>query len=215
MRTLPPNLPVFAIDRHRLTTDGQGVTTLVGAYGCPLRCKYCLNPHAWNPDTLKKCIFLTPKELIDKVKIDHLYFLSTNGGVTFGGGESLLHADFIHSFREICGNDWNLTVETSLNVPKAQLTKIIGVVNNYIVDIKDLNPEIYQTYTSASIDQTMSNLSLLVQNVSPEQIHIRVPKIPEYNTKEDINHSICQLKKLGFTKIEVFPYILSKKAAKT
>mgnify|MGYP002509183870 CR=1 FL=1 len=36
-------------------TDGQGVTTLVGAYGCPLQCRYCLNPHAWNPTTLERC----------------------------------------------------------------------------------------------------------------------------------------------------------------
>lgn len=37
--------PVAAIARHRLTTDGQGVTTLVAFAGCPLRCRYCLNPH--------------------------------------------------------------------------------------------------------------------------------------------------------------------------
>ena len=85
-------LPVFSIARHRLVTDGQGVTTLVGAYGCPLQCRYCINPHAWRPSTLEKCMRLTPEQLYDKVKIDNLYFLSTGGGVTFGGGESLLHA---------------------------------------------------------------------------------------------------------------------------
>ena len=98
-----PIMPVFAIERHRLLTDGIGVTTLVGAYGCPLRCKYCINPHAWNPDTLNRTPLLTPSALSDKVKIDELYFLSTGGGVTFGGGESLLHANFIRAFREVCG----------------------------------------------------------------------------------------------------------------
>ena len=58
-------LPVFAIERHRITTDGVGVTTLVGAYGCPLQCKYCLNPHAWNPNTIQKAYkILEERELI-------------------------------------------------------------------------------------------------------------------------------------------------------
>ena len=34
---------IFAVSRHRLTTDGDGCTTLVTFNGCPLRCKYCLN----------------------------------------------------------------------------------------------------------------------------------------------------------------------------
>ena len=37
-------VPLIGIARHRLTIDGEGVTTLVAFHGCPLRCKYCLNP---------------------------------------------------------------------------------------------------------------------------------------------------------------------------
>ena len=33
---------VIGISRHRLGTDGRGITTLVAFHGCPLRCKYCL-----------------------------------------------------------------------------------------------------------------------------------------------------------------------------
>jgi len=36
---------ISGISRHRLATDGEGVTTLVGFHGCPLCCGYCLNPH--------------------------------------------------------------------------------------------------------------------------------------------------------------------------
>lgn len=35
-------VPLIAIERHRLLTDGEGITTLVGFQGCPLRCKYCI-----------------------------------------------------------------------------------------------------------------------------------------------------------------------------
>lgn len=38
-------VPLIGIARHRLTIDGEGVTTLVAFHGCPVAvCKYCLNP---------------------------------------------------------------------------------------------------------------------------------------------------------------------------
>lgn len=210
MKTADSVLPVFAIERHRLTTDGVGVTTLVGAYGCPLKCRYCLNPHAWNPTTLSKCTQMPPQDLYEKVKIDALYFLATGGGVTFGGGESLLHTDFICDFREICGPEWNLTAETSLNVPTKQLLKVLDALDDFIVDIKDLNPVTYEAYTGMSSDLMLSNLTLLKEQISPDRIHVRVPLIPNFNTQRDLEFSVQKLQKMGFTRIEVFPYAIKK-----
>ena len=79
--------PFIAISRHRIQTDGEGVTTLCGFYGCPLRCKYCINPQSFRDDTKK--LLHTPESLYNAVKLDDIYFLATNGGVTFGGGEPL------------------------------------------------------------------------------------------------------------------------------
>lgn len=200
-------LPVFSIERHRLTTDGQGVTTLVGAYGCPLQCRFCLNPHAWDPHTLNKCVRMTPEQLYEKVKIDNLYFLATGGGVTFGGGESLLHAAFIAAFRQICGPDWHLAVETSLHVPRQSLEQVLGVVDEYIVDIKDINERIYEAYTGQPQTPLKENLQLLAASAAPEQVQIRIPRIPSYNTEENIRASVTCLQELGFTRLEVFDYV--------
>lgn len=206
-------LPVFAIERHRLTSDGVGVTTLVGAYGCPLKCKYCINPYAWNPEKITKCIPMSCEELLNRVKIDHLYFMTTGGGITFGGGESLLHTDFIRAFRQISPKEWSICVETSLNVASEQFVKSLGIVNDYIVDIKDLNPATYQAYTSMPIDRMLTNLSYLIKEVSPKHIKIRVPLIPNYNTKADAISSEETLRKMGFTQIEVFPYLIRNESS--
>lgn len=201
-------LPVQGIERIRLTIDGKGVTTLVGAYGCPLQCKYCINPHAWSPDYAGKWKDYTPEELVEAVKIDHLYFLTTGGGITFGGGESLLHADFIREFREICPPQWRITAETSLNVPPKVFEKALAAVNDFIVDIKDMDPEIYERYTGKNNAQVLINLKTLAQNKEGRHIKIRVPQIPEYNTEKDRNSSVELIKQMGFDEIEVFPYIL-------
>ncbi len=203
-------LPVFAIERHRLTTDGQGVTTLVGSYGCPLQCRYCFNPHAWNPSTLKVCNHMTPEQLYDRVKIDNLYFLATGGGVTFGGGESLLHAPFIAAFRQVCGPEWHLAVETSLHIPRQNLEQVLETADEFIVDIKDMDETVYESYTGQPQSPVRENLRILSEAVSPEQVMIRVPRIPFYNTKDHIHSSLEQLREIGFTQTEVFDYFLKK-----
>ena len=108
-------MPFITMDRLRMETDGDGVTTLVASKGCPLSCRYCINKNILCDDV--PCRQITPQELFEKVRIDDLYFRATNGGVVFGGGESLLHARFIRAFAEIVPKSWQIIAETSLNVP--------------------------------------------------------------------------------------------------
>ncbi len=205
----PVTLPLISVSRHRIGIDGKGVTTLVGSHGCPLKCKYCLNPHAWSPDT--KYTNVTPEVLLEKVKIDHLYFLATEGGIVFGGGESLLHADFIREFRRICPAEWKITVETSLNVPPENLRKLTDAVDEYIVDIKDMDSEIYETYTGQNNRQVLDNLKTLRELVGPERVLIRVPLIPRFNKQEHLDKSVTILKEMGFTRFDVFSYVIRKR----
>ena len=88
---------ISAIERLRCGTDGEGIRTLIGFSGCPLRCKYC--PNKFTYDGSHKPKEYTVSELIEKVKIDKIYFAATRGGITFGGGEPLLHEKFIEEFK--------------------------------------------------------------------------------------------------------------------
>ena len=90
--------PTAAVSRLRMDTDGEGITTLVCGWGCPLRCRYCINRFTWSETT--EIRRLTPEELYNQVKQDSLYFEATGGGITFGGGEPLLYAEFFPEFRK-------------------------------------------------------------------------------------------------------------------
>ena len=201
-------LPVFGFDRHRLATDGQGVTTLVGAFGCPLKCKYCLNPHAWDSKTLEKCKNMTPEELYDVIKKDDLYFKATGGGVCFGGGESLLHTAFLTKWKALCGDDWKLITETSLNVPLDLVKMSLSCVDEYIVDIKDMNPDIYKKYTLSDNANVFRNLKYLSEQGITSKVTIRLPLIPGFNNKSDIAKSQKALEQMGFTNFDHFTYII-------
>lgn len=196
---------IFGIGRHRLTVDGEGVTTLVTFNGCPLRCKYCLNKTSWDMD---KGRTYTPESLFEEVKIDQLYFLATHGGVTFGGGEPLLQKEFIKEFRVLCGTQWQIVVETCLNVPFEIVEEMNAVVDGYIVDIKDMNPDIYLDYTGKENALVLKNLEWILRHGEAKRIKVRVPHIPEYNTDEDVAKSVEILKGMGVVDVDEFKYVI-------
>ena len=181
-------------------TDGKGVTTLVGFSGCPLRCKYCLNPQCFEEKA--KAEKLTPNELYKKLLPDDLYFRATGGGVTFGGGEPLLYPDFIREFSDIVKGRWKIALETSLNVDEKSLVD----ADEYFVDVKDMNPEIYKRYTGKDNTPVISNLALLLKRAGSERVTVRLPLIEGFNTEADREKSEAILRQMGVVNFDKFTY---------
>ncbi|WP_300956735.1 radical SAM protein [Muribaculum intestinale] len=199
---------IIGIARHRLSTDGDGVTTLVAFHGCPLRCRYCLNPQSLGD--IGRFRKYSPEELYAETRIDELYFIATNGGVTFGGGEPCLRPQFIREFRQLCGPAWQLNLETSLCVPTANIEALLPVVNTLIIDIKDMNTDIYRCYTGKSNDLVLDNLRLIADAGRQQDCIIRIPLIPDYNTDANHEKSRKALEALGFTRFDLFTYQIRK-----
>ncbi len=198
---------VLGIDRHRMKTDGKGITSLVALAGCPLSCPYCINAEVLQNE--KRIEKLTPQMLVERLAIDHCYFLYTGGGVTFGGGEPLLHSEQLVEFAKVCPEEWNITIETSLNLPFERLEPLLTGRFSFIIDIKAMQPEIYAKYTGKENRQVICNVKRLRERLLPEKYVVKVPLIPDYSEKEDVEKSCEELQKLGISKknILVFKYL--------
>lgn len=96
------NVNISKISRLRINSECDGVSTLIGCMGCPLRCAYCFNPFTWYGSVEPKKYSID--ELYEEVKLDNLYFLATEGDLVFGGGEPLLYSTFIKEFIKIYEN---------------------------------------------------------------------------------------------------------------
>lgn len=198
------NARIAGISRLRMETDGPGIRTLVHLSGCRLDCAYCLNGNlrSGRVGTLHE-----PEALLDRVRKDDIYFRASGGGITFGGGEPLLHSRFIREFKQMCPPEWTITVETSLNVPKEDLERLLDAVDLWIVDIKDLDPGRYLEYTGESNEHVLENLDLLRERCVPAKVRVRVPWIGGLNTPEDVNGSAEAIRAMGF-ETEVFKYVI-------
>ena len=196
--------PVIAVSRLRMKIDGPGITTLVCFHGCPLRCHWCINPFSFAPETKRN--HMTAQQLYEQVKLDKLYFLSTGGGVTFGGGEPLLYPTFLQDFRQVCGGEWHLCAETSLSVPWENVEQAAGCIDHFYVDCKDTDPAIYRRYTGQDNSLMLENLKRLLALVGPERITVRVPVIPDFNTEENQQRSRATLEEMGIRNFDLFTY---------
>ena len=199
--------PLIGLSRLRLGTDGKGIRTLLAFHDCELDCKYCLNPQCKTLKTGKKIKYMSAKDIMETIKKDELYYLATNGGITLGGGEPLLHCQFlIDNIFKVYGNKWHVTVETSLHVNPWMLFDMAPYIDEYVVDIKDMNPDIYKQYTGKDNDVVKSNLRWLVENGKADHITVRLPMIPGFNTEEDRQSSKRELESMGISRFDLFTY---------
>lgn len=185
--------------------DGKGFRDFVNLNNCILDCKYCINKKYLKESSH---IFLTPEELLEKISIDFKYYDLFGGGVTFGGGESLLQSNQILEFRKLLNKKYNIYIETSININQDIFENfLINMYNtNYLIDFKELNNEIYEKYTNISNNNVIDNIRIIQKYNLQNLCKIRVPLIPNYNTNEDRKKTVEFLKSLGFKDIDCFKY---------
>ena len=199
-----PLYPLLQLARLRMGIDGAGVTTLVAGAGCPLRCRWCINAQLLRDGERE---LVTAEELVDRLRIDDLYFRATGGGVCFGGGEPLLHIDFLERFRQLAPAEWKITLETSLAVPEDAVLRAAELADFFIVDCKSMDREIYRRYTGGDGARMEANLRRLLALAGQERIRVRVPRIPDFNDAADQARSAAKLRELGVRDLDLFDYV--------
>ena len=199
--------PLIGLSRLRMGIDGEGIRALIAFHDCELDCKYCLNPRCKTLGPQAKIKYMSAAQIAEVINKDELYYLATNGGITLGGGEPLLYYNFLKDkfFRDY-GKKWHVTVETSLNVAPICLHELDPFIDEYVVDIKDMNPEIYKNYTGKNNEFVIYNLRWLVENGKADHIVARIPLIPGFNSEEDRANSRRELEAMGISRFDLFTY---------
>ena len=92
----------------------------------------------------------------------------------------------------------------------ANVEGLLPVVNTLIIDIKDMNPDIYRSYTGQSNDLVLDNLRLIADAGRQQDCIVRIPLMPNYNTDADREISRKALEALGFDRFDLFTYQIRK-----
>ena len=93
---------------------------------------------------------------------------------------------------------------------ETELLKVINDIDFFLIDIKDMNETIYETYTGKKPDLMQHNLKLLAERGLQGKVTIRLPLIDGFNTEEDRVKSEKALKRKGFASFDRFSYVVKK-----
>lgn len=119
-------------------------------------------------------------------------------------GEPLLNAEYIKEVCDLVPLQWKIRIETSLNVKWDKIELLLPYIDQWIIDIKDSNNEIYKNYTGVDNLKVYDNVLRLSHKTGIEKLLIRIPKIPNYNTEKNIQESVKLYSNLG--NIDIFNY---------
>ncbi|MBS7527492.1 glycyl-radical enzyme activating protein [Fusibacter paucivorans] len=185
----------IAIEADRIKTDLNSCT------GCETCTEYCLSSaravvgKTYDYDTLYEAL-----------TADRIFYETSDGGVTFSGGEPLIHADYlIDLLKRLKAANIHITVDTSGYVPYEQFEKILPYVDLFMYDIKFGDSKKHHHYTGVYNDIIKENLYKLSQQ--PVTIWGRIPLIKPLNTTdEELNKILYILNQSAVKDVFLLPY---------
>ena len=97
-----------------------------------------------------------------------------------------------------------------MNVPWKNIEPLLKMTDEWIIDIKDINDEIYRSYTGCSNAVVLENLVKMKKHISTEKMRIRVPYITGFNDHNDIEKSQEWLRREIGVEAERFGYYVTR-----
>jgi pyruvate formate lyase activating enzyme len=167
---------------HRLEPSGDGVVHVLERERCRL-CGACAG--ACVSDALEMVgRDLSVAEVLREVLEDRAFYGPSGGGLTLSGGEPMLQFDFTAALlRAAKEQGLHCCLETSGFAPRGHFEALLGLVDLFLYDYKETDPERHIDYTGVPNDLILENLRGL--HAWGAKIALRCPIIPGCNDRED------------------------------
>ncbi|MBV7273644.1 glycyl-radical enzyme activating protein [Clostridiaceae bacterium UIB06] len=172
------------------------------------KCTLCGKCTDFCPNSAKEYVGkdITAQELMKEIIKDEVFYDESGGGVTFSGGEPLVHIDFLNEILKLCRERGiHTTLDTSGFVKWEKLEEIADKIDLFLYDIKLMNNERHLKYTGVENVNILRNLKKLSDKGC--NIYIRMPIISGINDDdENINEAIKFVSSLNILQVNLLPY---------
>ena len=173
-----------------------GVASESGAKVCPKRAISVSS---------KSCL---ASELFERLKKNLSVYQSSKGGVTFSGGEPLLHSKFIHEFMTLARQHGiSVGIETCGQFAMTpEIADILEWCEFIFYDLKAASSEVHRDFTGVGNERIVQNLKEIAAKHRDKMI-VSIPLIPKVNVCNDEVAGLAQLmKSVGIRKARLLPY---------
>lgn len=172
-------------------------------------CEFCGKCEILCPNDARKVCGkeYTPEEVLKEVIKDKTFYETSNGGVTFSGGECMLQADFLCETLKLCKeNGIHTAIDTAGCVSWEHFEKIMPYADLFLYDVKCFDEQKHKEYTGVSNKLILENLKK-ISDTGDKEIIIRIPVIHGVNDDEKEMGMIAEfLKGIRYTSVDLLPY---------
>jgi len=130
---------------------------------------------------------MTVEQIMSEIKRETLIMDNSKGGVTFSGGEPLLHHKFLIELLDACGDEGiHRCIDTSGYSNKKVLLEVAKRAEHFLFDLKMMDAVKHKKWTGVSNEKILENLQLLA--AMGKDLNIRIPLIKGVNDDDDNIH---------------------------
>ena len=123
-------------------------------------------------------------DLMQKIDNEAIFFDQSGGGVTFSGGEPLMHADYLLEALKACGKrNYHRVVDTTAFASAATVLEVAEHTELFLIDLKVMDSKKHKQFTGVSNAKILSNIVALAKTNC--DIIFRIPLIKGVNTSEE------------------------------
>ncbi len=150
---------------------------------------------------------VTVEELFKEVEKDSSFYRRSGGGVTVGGGEATMQAEFVAAFLARCKQAYVHTVlETCAYTSRSRWESVLDNVDLLYMDLKHMDDATHREITGVSNRLILSNAKRASELC---EMIVRIPVVPGHNdSEENIRATAEFVHDLGenVQRIELLPY---------
>ena len=150
---------------------------------------------------------MTAQEAFEEVSKDFIFYDTSEGGVTFSGGEPMLYPKFIRDVGGMVKEEgFGTAIETCGIFPTENFDMVRSTIDVALYDLKFIDSEKHTKYCGAPNELALSNFEKIIDEIP---VIARMPVIPGINdTEEDIDKLKAFLRKYRrkLKEIDLLPY---------
>ncbi len=126
----------------------------------------------------------TADYLMEQIKKEIPVIDQSAGGVTFCGGEPLMHPDTLIELLQRCGAlGLHRAVDTTLFANPEVVRKVMWETDLFLIDLKHMDSDLHRKYTGVPNEQILSNIRMVAE--AGKDFFIRIPLIEGINADEE------------------------------
>lgn len=153
---------------------------------------------------------MTLQEIMGEVVKDIVFYQTSGGGMTIGGGEPLCQPDAVAGLLMACRQTGiHTAIETCGHVAAANVEKAAGLADLFLFDIKHMDPARHKALTGVDNRTILANLAWLLDNGFP--VRVRMPLVGGCNADlEEMRRRLDFLSQwrghANFMGVDLLPY---------